>query len=463
MSPVHERRSVGVPAPNAEATDRRPAALETSEAPFVVDSAEAASLTAGKLYENCSTAESGYEWFSLFDCFTRYAFTVLLHYWALVTSPVSYTIYTFKHNMLWYGTIPGILLSLFLPIMPVGYVIVQMWSYVKNYFEADWTMSGPGRVFFIKPKHPVAALLWDLYLKQSMYVGQYYLVGTNAAAIQHTWQDTILVKDYWRDALNSVHGRLPRELGRWSGTELTMAYSLDKCDVVVKIPDSYLGIGDSFWNHGQDYSNVDELRALLEKNYKGKEAMVLEMVRPKKSLGVHSFDIVTLRNPNNEVKVLSCLLWTDCTTDSSHSCRAGYIIDVDTETITAPAGWYSPFFAKMDAPLIGTKVPGIKDACETAVAAHQGVKEQWLTAVGWDAMIMEDQVVFFEGNFAGARTPRRMFLSWRCLTEFIWNYAWPFTTGRTLLAHTVPGTPRSPRYSKKAKASAFAEDKKKQA
>lgn len=131
------------------------------------------------------------------------------------------------------------------------------------------------------------------------------------------------------------------------------------------------------------------------------------------------------------MKVLSVLLWTDCTTDSSHSCRAGYTVDVETETITAAASWYSPCFTTMKTPLIGAKMAGVKRAVGMAVEAHNNIEHKWLTAVGWDCMIMEDEVVFFEGNFAGARTPRRMFLNFSALKEFITNYFWPFGEGKS--------------------------------
>ena len=185
-------------------------------------------------------------------------------------------------------------------------------------------MEGPGRVFFVKPPNPIASFIWDLYLNQSMFVGQYLLVGTNDDAIEHTWFDSLLTKDFWRGALDGVGARLPRQLGEWNDTEYTSYHPLGDSDVVVKLPDSYLGIGDSFWNKGKDYNTEEELVALLAKEYAGKkDVLVLELVRPKKSEGVHSIDIITMRTPNDEVRVLSCLFWTDCTTDSSHSTQAG--------------------------------------------------------------------------------------------------------------------------------------------
>ena len=42
-------------------------------------------------------------------------------------------------------------------------------------------------------------------------------------------------------------------------------------------------------------------------------------------------------------------------------------------------------------------------------------------------MVMKNgEVVFFEGNFAAARIPRRMFLAPQNLHEFIRMFAWPF-------------------------------------
>ena len=158
------------------------------------------------------------------------------------------------------------------------------------------------------------------------------------------------------------------------------------------------GIGDSFWKYGADYSNLNEFKAKMKETYdtdqfREKIALVLELVRPKQELGVHQLDIITMRTPDNDVKVISVLLWADCTTDSSHSTRAGYTIDLETERVVASTGWYSPFFATMKTPLIGTKYEGVKKACESAVAAHKNIEYKWLTAIGWDCMIMKDDEV----------------------------------------------------------------------
>ena len=212
------------------------------------------------------------------------------------------------------------------------------------------------------------------------YVGQFWLVGTNEDAISHTWVDTLLTKDMWRDALTEVDARLPRQLGVWENNELTMEVdNLVGHDLVVKLDDSYLGIGDNFWHFGKDYSTEAELRAKMDEAYKnnefdGRRALVLEMVKPKPDLGVHSLDIITMRTPDDDVKVISVLLLADCTTSSSHSTRAGYTIDIETETVVAPAGWYSPYFATMNTPLIGHKYEGVRKAAQSAIRAHKAIK-----------------------------------------------------------------------------------------
>lgn len=368
-------------------------------------------------------------WFSFADCFFRYFLTVMVFYWCLFTSPIAFMYYAFFYNMLWYGKLLGGIMTIMMPVAPLMIMVVELGKRVKALFVVDWMMQGPGRVFFLKPKGIVSSFLWDCYLNQSMMLGQYFLTGTSRLAINHTWYDEVLDKDFWRAALARVDARTPRELARWSKGKLTKYHDMCPHDVVVKQPDSYLGIGDAFWNYKKDFSTDEELHEALKKEYKGREAMVLELVRPKKELGVHSLDIITMRTPDDDVKILSVLLWTDCTTDTSHSCRAGYLLDIDTETVVSAAKWYSPFFSQMETPLIGQKFPGVRESCEKAVAAHRNIKEKWLVAVGWDAMVTPNEIVFFEGNFAGARVPRRLFLSWECCKKMITTNFWPFGSG----------------------------------
>lgn len=46
-------------------------------------------------------------------------------------------------------------------------------------------------------------------------------------------------------------------------------------------------------------------------------------------------------------------------------------VDVDSEIIVAPTPWYCPYLSTQKAPLVGTKVPGVKKACRIALKAHR--------------------------------------------------------------------------------------------
>jgi len=413
-------------------------------------SENASSITAGQMYELCTKSEPR-AWFTISDCISRYSLVLFAHFWNIFTSPKSYFIYTVKYNNVWYGHWRGFFLSFCYPIMPIAMILITFGKRFKQIFcSGDWMTDGPGRVFFVKPSNPFASLIWDFYLEQSLFVGQFHLVGTDDDAIAHTWYDEILDKTFWSKTLSDVGVRTPRRLGSWDGKSLTMGFKLEDSDLVVKLPDSYLGIGDSFWDFKKSNSGVDDtssytgladLKAKLQITYVGKPALVLEKVKPKKGMfvshqpgcsDVHSIDIITVRTPDNDVRVMSVLLWADCTTSSSHSTRAGYTVDVNTETVCGAASWYSTYFASMETPLTGMKLNGIRDACAAAVQAHKNIEYEWLTVVGWDAMMMEKELVFFEGNYAGARTPRRIFLSSAHLSEWIRNFCWPWGQGASI-------------------------------
>ena len=94
-------------------------------------------------------------------------------------------------------------------------------------------------------------------------------------------------------------------------------------DLVCKISDSYLGIGDRVLKRGTDFRSREEVDAALaaDAQYAGKTAVASELVHPTTKIrvssdgfgAVHSLDILTMRTGDG-VKVLSVLLWTDCTT-----------------------------------------------------------------------------------------------------------------------------------------------------
>ena len=89
---------------------------------------------------------------------------------------------------------------------------------------------------------------------------------------------------------------------------------------------------------GVDFTSLSDIQRILaaDPEYAGKHAILCEFVQPDPAIrlssdgfgAVHSLDIVTMRTRAG-VKVLTCLLWTDCDGWSSHSTHAGYLVDVD--------------------------------------------------------------------------------------------------------------------------------------
>ena len=144
---------------------------------------------------------------------------------------------------------------------------------------------------------------------------------------------------------------------------------------------------------------------------------------------MHSLDILTV-DTNNGPKVVSVLVWADCVGRTSHSCQTGYIVDMESEQVVAPASFYGAYFkAQPQTGLIklGQKLPGVRKACQLCEKAHVKRLEStpWMCSVGWDCMLTDDNsegMVFFEGNFASYRLSRRVFLSFATLRAFILEF-----------------------------------------
>ena len=330
-------------------------------------------------------------------------------------------------------------LTLYLPLLPFALSLAEV---AKRLCESlpgagtDWKMQGPGRVFFMRPDSLAASLLWDSYLAVSVFSSSFLQYRNDPDGLMHTWYDEICVKEYWYGLLDAARARRPMQLARWDGEaahDVGLGVAHGQADLVCKISDSYLGIGDRILCRGKarggDFDTLGDVHALLaaDPEHAGRSATVCELIAPTARLklssdgfgNVHSLDIITMRTKADGVKVLTVLLWTDCTGWSSHSCEAGYVCDVDSETVVAPAAWYGPYFAQQTSSLLGTCLPGLREACEKAIAAHESSELPWLTTVGWDAMLTDNGVYFFEGNVAAYRTPRRMFLDWRLTVRFL--------------------------------------------
>jgi len=261
----------------------------------------------------------------------------------------------------------------------------------------------------------------------------------DTTAIAHSWWDHVTHKDFWRSHLERVGARVPLELGRWTGEKVEWKSNAEGKDFVIKVKDESNGVGDAFLLNGVGDESEFHVAGpagveafLAAGDYAGREALVLEWIRPAAEQEVHTLDIVTIAQPSGEIELLTCLYWGDCSDGkTSHSTKAGYVVDAAKEQISATCSWYAPGFATMKPTTeknyaIGHKLPGVAKACQLMVEAHRSamVEQPWLKMIGWDAMLAHGEVapVFFEGNYAQMRLPRRVFLSWeatfQCLREW---------------------------------------------
>jgi hypothetical protein len=128
-------------------------------------------ISGGHIYNLSTYPDNDTQWFSLFDCLSRYLYVLMAITWVTLTRPISYPYFVFKYNWLWYGYFMGTVLSMCWPCIPISYFFLEVGRKIKGLFETDWMMEGPGRVFFMKPENPFASFIWDLYLTQSMFIG----------------------------------------------------------------------------------------------------------------------------------------------------------------------------------------------------------------------------------------------------------------------------------------------------
>lgn len=386
----------------------------------------------GGWYDICTNITAR-DWFSVWDCFYRYALSFFMFYYMLITTPISLFCYTFRYNLTWYGFWPGLVMTCYFPVTPFAIIGAEMLRSLKKWLtqKKDWSSAGPGAIFFVEPEGFLSKWFWKGYLNLSMYISIYCTCGNDPDAIAASWEDQDTTKTFWRKLFQDSKVRYPRQLAGWDGKELDKNFKIN-CSIVIKLEDSFLGIGDSFLTYGKDFRTDQDIVDLLKKDYMGKEALVLEFVKADPDMGVHQLDILTLDTAEGP-KILHCLLWTHCTGSSSHTTRGGYVVDVETETCVSTVAWYSPFFKTQPTEFCDNKlkIPGVKDACEQALRAHANMPFKWCRMVGWDCMLTDTkEIVFFEGNFAGARLPRRFFLSLPHMWEAMKICVWPFAPSK---------------------------------
>ena len=367
-------------------------------------------------YDMCTFVRDR-NWWSVADVGGRTVRALLLWAYLTVRYPISFFKFTLRYNIVWYNAPLGIFLTLFYPLMPVAIFVLELVKRVLKYLFPVESFDD-GSVFFVSPPSLAASIIWEFLKNFGMYAGAFCQCGDNKTAIEHTWYDRLTHKHFWRGHLEAVGAAIPRSVASWDGEKLSKSADSLQLDLEVKLPDSYLGIGDKYLAFGQDFQTEAEIEAVLRAEYAGKEAFLLDWIRPRRNMEVHQLDILTMRTAEG-IKPLNVLYWGDCADGkSSHSTRAGYVCDYRTERIVAPAKWYSYYFAQMAAPRVGESLPGLREAVRYACAAHERIEREqpWLKVCGWDCMLTDQRgPVFFEGNFACARTPRRLTIDWQNL------------------------------------------------
>lgn len=311
-------------------------------------------------------------------------------------------------------------------------------------FASNWMTGCPGATFYAKPKGFLNNLMWQWWLTIGMFTSIFLIIKDDPVGAQTTYQDTAATdKQFWFAKGRQCGARYPLKVLDWDGKKLKVNTDLSKTPrVMIKLIDSYLGIGDKVVQMGEEpaggnpdpevtyFKDEEDLEAIFrnEPKYAGVPAVGTEFIMADKAFGVHQGDCLTVRLPCGKVEVLRCMFWGNCTGQTSHSSTSAYMVDWKGEKIAAPARWYSPSFKNGPSDLEGRDFPGIKAACEKCVEMHSAMPElPWLNVIGWDMMSTGDGQphVFFEGNFAGSRFRRHCFSSPRILWECIKIYA-PF-------------------------------------
>ena len=260
----------------------------------------------------------------------------------------------------------------------------------------------------------------------------------------------MLDKNFWRKELVNTQSHVAQELAHWDGKKFTVPEKFKaeeatkKRKMFIKRVDTYMGIGDLVLQS----NTIADTKEILEKDYQDMETIVMEYVMPDPQYGVHSLDILTILRPNGEIGLVNCMLWADCTGETSHSTQQGYTIDADTGKIAEKVRHYSAGFnketeesKKRDAKYIGHEIKGVLEAIDSAKRTHKNIcrDHEWVTVIGWDVMVADDKrVVFFEGNFAGCRTPRMIFIRWENMKQFLTQFFWPYDDKHSIIPKNKP-------------------------
>jgi hypothetical protein len=107
--------------------------------------------------------------------------------------------------------------------------------------------------------------------------------------MKHIEYDAVANKWFWRDVFKRGNVFYPTKIGSFVKGELKVNMkNIKKGDkIIIKEPDSYLGIGDLTLEKGKDFSTMNELKEICLKTYgNDKEAYVAPLVQCDKKYGV---------------------------------------------------------------------------------------------------------------------------------------------------------------------------------
>ena len=189
-----------------------------------------------------------------------------------------------------YTPLFGIFVFVFTPVFPVMLLLpITLILRVKEMFKASWMSKGPGSIFFARPKGMINSVLWDMWLFLGLFTSSFIMTGTNRTAMKHIEYDAVANKWFWRDVFKRGNVFYPTKIGSFVKGELKVNMkNIKKGDkIIIKEPDSYLGIGDLTLEKGKDFSTMNELKEICSKTYgNDKEAYVAPLVQCDKKYGV---------------------------------------------------------------------------------------------------------------------------------------------------------------------------------
>eukprot|EP00116_Pleurobrachia_bachei_P003965 sb/3464227/ len=370
---------------------------------------------ATQIYLDTTITQPNRAWFSVRDILSRLGVCLVGFIWAAISRPLSFLHFTYLYHKIFTARWAGIGAVLFLPLVPlvllIKAVLLSKLSFLTMLDVDDEDLESMR--FFTNDLSPAVSTLYDYTQEMSNYVANFYILGPNELALRTMYWDTPLTtKRFWRGQLVAAGAAVPECLGEWNEGRLEMEGEELPDRVLVKVVDSCMGVGDKFLTRGTHYNTRVEIESLMEESYEGKSCILLRVVRPLPRLGVHSLDILTARASDGSVMLVDVIVWSGSATDSSHSATRNYMIHPETGEACNYGRWYNPNFAGTGSEGLGVIYPGVKEAVQLALTAHRNLPYDWLKVIGWDCMITEDgSVVFFEGNLAAWRCPRRLFLT----------------------------------------------------